>query len=88
MSNIIDEHFHYLTVQFNPMVSLNPKTYEAIYSTKPFLNEQSGLSGLCCEALTFDQPLYLKAEKKKQGNLEEVRSLHIQLDRFHQLMSF
>ena len=56
---------HCQTRMFNSMILPNPKMYEAIYSTTVFLNKHLSLSGLCCRALTFDQSLYLKAEKNK-----------------------
>ena len=52
-----------------------------------FVKEQAKQMRLCCGALTFNQPLYLKASKNKVNNGEEFRSIHLRLG-FHQLMSF
>ena len=70
------------------MVPLNPETHEAIYSTMFFVKEQARLAGICCGALTFDQPLYLKAKQIKHDTNDEFNSLYPRLGGFHQLMSF
>ena len=42
------------------MIPLNPSSDEAVYSTMAFV--------LYCAALTFDQPLYLRAYRIKEEN--------------------
>ena len=41
-----------------------------------------------CGNLTFDQPLYLKSFKIKQGNHPQFQHLFFRVGGFHQLMSF
>ena len=65
ISQVVDGHFECTTVVFNPMVLLNQETNESVYSTMLFLKEQVRSAGMCCATLTFDQPLYLKANKIK-----------------------
>ena len=43
---------------------------------------------MCCGNLTFDQPLYLKSVKIKQGNHPQFQHLFIRVSGFHQLKSF
>ena len=88
MSEIVYGHYEYTAITFNPMVPLNPETNEAIYSTMSFVKEQAEQIKLCCGALTFDQPLYLKANMIKTNNGDEFKSIHLRLGGFHQLMSF
>ena len=88
MPDIIDSHFECSSVIINPMVPLNPETNEAICSTMRFVKEQASKMGMCCAALTFDQPLYLKANKIKYNSSDEFKKLHIRLGGCHQLMSF
>ena len=86
MSDIVYGHLECSSVIFNPMV--NPETNEAVYSTMTFAKQQAKSMGMCCGALTFDQPLYLRANHIKYENYLEFKDLHIRLDGFHQLMSF
>ena len=88
MSEIIKGHFECTSVIFNPMIPLNPETNEAIYSTMCFVKDQAVKMGMCCAALTFDQPFYLKASKIKFDGGNEFNNIHIRLGGFHQLMSF
>ena len=48
-----------------------------------FVKEQERLSGFCCGALTFDQPLYLKANQIKHDTHDEFKSLHLRFGGFH-----
>ena len=86
MSQEVDGHFACTTV-FNSMVPLNPETNESLYSIMLFAKEQARLAGMCC-ALTFDQPLYLKANKIKYDSGNEFKSIYLRLGGFQQLMSF
>ena len=53
----MDGHVECSSVIINPMGPLNPETNEAICSTMRFVKEQASKMGVCCAALTFDQPL-------------------------------
>ena len=88
MPHITNGHYECTTVIFNPMVPLNPDTNEAIYCTMRFVVDQGKKIGLCCGTLTFDQPLYLKANHINYSFPDEFVSVHLRLGGFHQLMSF
>jgi len=79
MSEIVNGHYECTAITFNPMVPLNPETNEAIYSTMSFVKEQAEQIKLCCGALKFDQPLYLKSNMIKTNNDDEFKNIHLRL---------
>ena len=81
MSQVVDGHFECKRVVFNPMVSLNPEP-------NLLVKEQARSAGMCCATLTFNQPLYLKANKIRYDSGNEFKSIYLRLGGFHQLMSF
>ena len=52
-------------IQFHPAIPLDPSSYEAVYNTLSFVNEEMKKKSMCCTSLTFDQPLYWKAKEVK-----------------------
>ena len=76
-SYITNGHYECTTVIFNPMVPLNPDTNEIIYCTMRFVVDEGEKIGLCCGTLTFDQPLYLKANHIKYSFPDEFVSVHL-----------
>ena len=88
MPDIIDGHFECSSFIINRMVPLNPETNEAICCTMRSVKEQTFKMGMCCAALMFNQPLYLKANKIKYNSSDEFNKLHMRLGVFHQLMAF
>ena len=75
-------------IQFRPAIPLDPSSYEAVYSTLSFVNEEIKKKSMCCTSLTFDQPLYWKAKEIKVDKSPEFDSVYLKLGGFHQLMSF
>ena len=75
-------------IQFRPVLPLDPSSYEAMYSTLSFVNEEIKKKSMCCTSLTFDQPLYWKAKAIKADKSPEFDSIYLKLGGFHQLMSF
>ena len=55
-------------IRFHPMIPLNPSSDEAVYSTMVFVLHHAGKLSMYCAALTFDQPLYLRAYLIKEEN--------------------
>ena len=75
-------------IQFRPVIPLDPSSYEAVYSTLSFLNEEIKKKSMCCTSLTVDQPLYWKAKEIKTGKSLDFNSIYLKLGGFHQMMSF
>ena len=88
MADIIHETPVPLQIQFRPVIPLDLSSYEAVYSTLFFVNEEIKKKSMCCTSLTFDQPLYWKAEEIKADKSPEFNSIYLKLGGFHQLMSF
>ena len=88
MADIIHETPQPLQIQFRPVIPLDPPSYEAVYSTLSFVNEEIKKKSMCCTSLTFDQPLYWKAKEIKVDKSPEFDSVYLKLGGFHQLMSF
>ena len=88
MSKTANGPFQCSTIIYNPMVPLNPSTWEAVYSTMVFIKKQAENVGQHCAILTFDQPLYYKAYCVKQEHDVEFQNMFVRLGGFHQLMSF
>ena len=75
-------------ISYHPIIPLNPSSYEAVYSTLSFVNNEIKKQRICCTSLTFDQPLYWKASEIKEDKSPEFDKIHLKLGGFHQLMSF
>ena len=88
MSSIIHGHHSISHISYHPMIPLNPSSYQAVYSTLVFVNDQIKKKKICCTSLTFDQPLYWKVSEIKEDKAPELDSMHLKLGGFHQLMSF
>ena len=69
------------------MIPLNPQSNQAVFIPINFVRSQARICGMCCGNLTFDQPLYLKSFKIKQGNHPQFQHLFFPVGGFHQLMS-
>ena len=50
------------------MIPLNPSSDEAVYSAMVFVLHHASKLNMCCAALAFDQPLYLRAYRIKEEN--------------------
>ena len=73
------------TVNFLPVINLNPSDESCIYSTLLFIEKQAKDLNIPTPCITFDQPLYIKAfEISTSKGMEIV----IRLGGFHLLMSF
>ena len=70
------------------MIPLNPQSNEAVFIPINFVRSQARICGMYCGNLTFDQPLYLKSFKIKQGNHPQFQHLFFRVGGFHQPMSF
>ena len=75
-------------IQFHPVIPLDPSSYEAVYSTISFVNEEIKKNSMCCISLTFNQPLHWKAYEIKADKSQEFDSIYLKVGGFHQLMSF
>ena len=75
-------------IRFHPIIPLDPSSYEAVYSTLDSIREEIKKKSIRCTSLTFDQPLYWKAQEIKADKSPEFDSIHLKLGGFHQLMSF
>ena len=75
-------------MQFRPVIPVDPPSYEAVYSTLVFVNEEIKKNALYCISLTFDQPLYWKEKEIKADKSPEFDSIYLKLGGFHQLISF
>lgn len=68
-----------------PIINLHATDVNALYSLLTFVTEQSSKHNLPMPAITFDQPLYIKAyEIASSMNMK----IFVRLGGFHQLMSF
>lgn len=68
-----------------PIINLSATDLNALYSLLTFLTEQSSKLNLPMPAVTFDQPLYIKAyEIASSMNMK----IFVRLGGFHQLMSY
>ena len=73
------------TIDYLPMIDLNPNSTTCIYSTLLYVINQASKLNILTPSITFDQPLYKKArEITKAENLNIV----ILLGGFHTQMSF
>ena len=88
MASIIHGNHSISHISYHPMIILNTSSYEAVYSTLVFVNDQIKKKKICCTSLTFDQPLYWKASEIKEDKAPELDSIHLKHGGFHQLMSF
>jgi len=88
MSKCSEGSFQTSTIIYDPMVPLNPSTWEAVYSTMVFVRKQADAVGQHCAILTFDQPLYYKAYSIQKEKPDEFQNMFVRLGGFHQLMSF
>ena len=68
-----------------PVINLSATNMIALHSLLCFVVEQSKNNKLPTPSVTFDQPLYVKANEIVMSNKMEIFVL---LDGFHQLMSF
>ena len=68
MAKIVKGVWDCTAIRFHPMIPLNPSSDEAVYSTMVFVLHHAGKLNMCCAALTFDQPLYLRAYRIKEEN--------------------
>ena len=73
------------TIQFLPIMDLNPSDENCIHSTLLFVINQAKLLNVKIPSITFDQPLWLKAT-----GISEEDNLNIvcRLGGFHTMMSF
>jgi len=68
-----------------PIINLSATDLNALYSLLTFVTEQSSKHNLPMPAITFDQPLYIKAyEIASSMNMK----IFVRLGGFHQLMSY
>ena len=75
-------------IQFCPVIPLDPSSYEAVYSTLSFVNEEINKKSMCCIRLTFDEPLCWKTKEIKGDKCPEFDSIYLKLGGFHQLTGF
>ena len=77
------------SIEFLPMIDLDPCDPSCIYSTLKFVVSQARLYDIT-PVLTFDQPLHWKALTiiRSQPNDTELNQIVLRLGRFHMLMSF
>ena len=79
------EHPPSATIQMLPILDLNPSNETCIYSTLLFVQEQAEQLNIVTPCVTFDQPLYIKADDIiKSATLNVI----VRLGGFHTLMSF
>ena len=79
------EMFGTSTVEFLPLIDLNPNSQSCIFSTLTFIIGQANNQQINTPCVTFDQPLWLKAMAIIK---EEQLSIICRLGGFHVLMSF
>ena len=74
---------------FLPMIDLNPSDYSCVISTFPFVSKEAERHG-STPVLTFDQPLYWKAQEIKANmpDHQDVKQIVLRLGAFHTEMSF
>ena len=73
------------SVEMLSIVDLNPSDNDCIYSTLMFVNNMAKSYNITTANITFDQPLYIKANDiVAKANLDIV----VRLGGFHTLMSF
>ena len=77
------------SIEFLPMIDLDPCDSTCIYSTLKFVVSQARLYDVT-PVLTFDQPLYWKALTiiRSQPNDTELKQIVLRLWGFHMQMSF
>ncbi len=68
MAKIVKGVWDCTSIRFHPIIPLNPSSDEAVYSTMVFVLHQAGKLSMYCAALTFDQPLYLRAYRINEEN--------------------
>ena len=80
-----DKHYDVSSVLMLPMIDLSPSDPTCIYSTLLFVRDQATALGIRTPCLTFDQPLWFKANA-----ITEEKKLDVicRLGGFHLLMSF
>ena len=83
--HINGEHPGKATLNFFPIINLNPSDESCIYSTLLSVEQQAQQLNVPSPCITFDQPLFIKAfEISKAKDM----SIVIRLGGFHLLMSF
>ena len=77
------------SVQFLPMIDLNPGDPSCIFSTLCYIESHAKRHNVK-PVITFDQPLWLKAKmiQKQAPSDSNISSIVVRLGGFHTLMSF
>ena len=72
---------------FLPLIDMSPSDLTCIYSTLCFVNKEAGKHGVT-PVVTFDQPLFWKAQMITFSEKIEFQNMVVRLGMFHTLLSF